>query len=522
MTCVLIISDEAEVAATLATMVNAAGLEAQAVASMAEARPRLAAGDARVICADINSVGREGIESALACRREHPGIPVIVTAGQDSVIHRQRAEQLDAIAFLARPFAMSTFQELVASVVREVAAGQPSPSVMMYSHDTIGLGHMRRNSAIAAHLVTTVPSASVLMTVGCPTGVVFDMLPGVDFIKLPSISKLGRDRWRPSSLRVSSAVTRSLRAGLLQRAAEELCPDVLLVDHEPAGVWDELLPTLRYLRESGRTRVVLGLRDILDEPGRVREKWKSSGLRDLLDRYYDEILIYGDKRLYPAGERYGLEELAPGRVRYCGYVTTVSPGAGATGRRGSGILVAGGGGRDAFPMMSAALAGFERLPAENRVAMTLIAGPLMDSELFGALQERAVAAGATLLRSAPNLPEMLLDTDLFVTMGGYNSLTEAMATGCPTLVIPRVGPSSEQRMRAAILAERGLVDTLSIDDAKPEVLARRFLHASRSRRPTPVVPSLNGAATAASVISDALMSQHPRIPFTRPGDLQHA
>ena len=531
MTCVLIIADEAEVAATLATIVEAAGLEVRAAASEAEARRHLADGRARLICVEAGMAGGSGggggFDVALACRRHHPDIPVIVTTSQDSVINRHRADELGAIAFMARPFATSSFRELVLGAVRDLGddagAGRPGPTVMMYSHDTIGLGHMRRNSAIAAEIVASVPGASVLMTVGCPAGAVFEMRPGVDFVKLPSLSKFGRAQWRPSSLRVSPAVARSLRAGILERAAGDFAPDVLLVDHEPTGVWDELLPALRALRDNGRTRIVLGLRDILDEPERVRAKWESSGLRAVLDEFYDQILIYGDERLYPGRDHYGLEDLAPGRVRYCGYVTAVPHRAAAEpSPRGGGILVAGGGGRDAFPMMAAALSGLERLPPGKRAAMTLIAGPLMEGELFEMLRLQAAAVGATLLRSTSNLPAMLAGADLFVTMGGYNSVTEALAIGCPTLVIPRVGPSSEQRIRARILADRGLVETLSIEEAKPAVLAHRFLHLGGPRRPRPVVPSLDGAGVAAFCIADMLASMHPGIPVPGSRTAVHA
>ncbi|MFQ5565296.1 MAG: glycosyltransferase family protein, partial [Paracoccaceae bacterium] len=405
------------------------------------------------------------------------------------------------------------------------APAEHAPSVMMYSHDTMGLGHMRRNSAIAAKIVTSMPSASVLMMVGCPTGVVFDLQPGVDFIKLPSLAKVGRNRWRPSSLRVSSAVTRSLRAGILQRSVEAFRPDVLLVDHEPAGVWDELVPTLQALRRSGsNTRVVLGLRDILDDPGRTRAEWHRRGISDLVRDHYDDILIYGDKGLYPSHDHYGLEALAPGRVRYCGYVTTVSPPATpAPVRRGRGaIVVSGGGGRDAFPVLDAALEGLRAMPPGSRPAMTLIAGPLMDEEIFKILKRRADLTGVDLLRSTPDIPALLRTADLFVTMGGYNSLTEALAIGCRTLVIPRVGPSSEQRIRAEILSKRGLIETLSIDQATPEALARRFgcLRPARRARLSPL--TLGGAAAAASFIAGILSSQHPDRPVTPPRRLRHA
>ena len=196
---------------------------------------------------------------------------------------------------------------------------------MMYSHDTIGLGHMRRNTAIAQELVARVPGASVLMLVGCPAGMIFEPQPGIDYIKLPSLTKLGRGRWQAGSLRIDAATTRALRAGILDRVIETFAPDVLLVDHEPAGVWDELVEPIRALRTRGRTRVILGLRDILDDPDRVARAWAGNGTGDVISDLYDDVLIYGSDEFYPSDAAYGLEALRPGRVRYCGAVTTVRP-----------------------------------------------------------------------------------------------------------------------------------------------------------------------------------------------------
>jgi predicted glycosyltransferase len=524
---VLIIEDEAILARNLAIIMIRAGFDVQVASCAAEARKFLAEGRVDLVCADIALGDGDGIDVVALHRRRHPEVPVVIMTGQDNVANRLRAEKVDATAFLAKPFAMSRFRELVVTLVNEsVADHDPdtrAPSVLMYSHDTIGLGHMRRNSAIAAEIVTSMPSASVLMMVGCPTGVVFDLRPGVDFIKLPSLAKVGRDKWRPSSLRVSPGVTRSLRAGILQRSVEAFCPDVLLVDHEPAGIWDELVPVLRSLRESGsKTRVVLGLRDILDDPERTRFQWQDRGLSDLVREHYDDILIYGDERLYPTRESYNLEALAPGRVQYCGYVTSVSPAPAPTPVKRCGIVVSGGGGRDAFPVMDAALAGLRLIKPRQRPEMTLIAGPLMDDELYDILQQRAAQTGASLRRSTPDLPALLRDAALFVSMGGYNSMTEAMAIGCPTLVIPRVGPSSEQRIRAQMLAKRGLVDTLSIEQATPEALARRFRRLRPSLGAWPAALSLDGAATAASFITGILSAQYPDRPVAQLGRLCHA
>ena len=248
MTQVLIVEDEEILARNIATTLKRAGIEAAVAGSCSAARSQIVSNPPDLIIADVNLGDGDGIELLADWRQGRPDVPVVVMTGQDSLSNRLRAERLDASAFLSKPFAMSRLRELILILLAEGNQGPGpvtrGPSVMMYSHDTIGLGHMRRNASIAAALIERVPNASVLMMVGCPAGMVFELKPGIDFVKLPSLAKLGRNQWRPSSLRVSPDTTRSIRMGILERAAEAFRPDILLVDHEPAGVWEELLPTL--------------------------------------------------------------------------------------------------------------------------------------------------------------------------------------------------------------------------------------------------------------------------------------
>jgi len=56
-------------------------------------------------------------------------------------------------------------------------------------------------------------------------------------------------------------------------AIEAFEPDAMIVDNVPRGAMQELDATLRHLRANGRTKCVLGLRDVLDEPATVRREW---------------------------------------------------------------------------------------------------------------------------------------------------------------------------------------------------------------------------------------------------------
>src|SRR5690349_15641342 len=160
--------------------------------------------------------------------------------------------------------------------------------VMAYSHDGFGLGHLRRTANIAGRLVQDMPGSSVLMVVGCSLGAFFDLPAGVDFIKIPSIIKVDDNVWQPRSLRVSVEEIKALRASTIQEAVHVFKPHLFLVDYKPTGVWGELLPTLRMLRDHvDQPAVVLGMRDIVDDPAAVRDRWTRGDTYQAMDDYYD-------------------------------------------------------------------------------------------------------------------------------------------------------------------------------------------------------------------------------------------
>ena len=510
---ILLIEDEPIIARNIGIALGRAGHSVAHAASAAEAERALRSGSkVSLVIADISLGDGDGIDVLCAHADRLQDCPVIVMSGQDTTANRLRAEDISVAAFLAKPFAMSRLCELAAALLAESLPPQqrrPGPSVMMYSHDTIGLGHMRRNSAIAEELVARVPGLSVLMLVGCPAGMIFAPKPGIDYIKLPSLAKLGRDRWQSGSLRIDADTARALRAGILEQVAETFKPDIFLVDHEPTGVWNELVAPLRRLREAHGTRTILGLRDILDDPERTCTRWAEAGTDTAISTLYDDILVYGSPDFYPSSRAYGLDRLRPGAVTYCGAVTTVQTRRAPRREKGPRrVLVSGGGGRDSFLLLATALEAQDLLPRRQRPDLQLVAGPLMDTELRERLHLRAAQLDVTFHDQVNDMAARLASSDLFVTMGGYNSVTEALAIGVPALVVPRVGPSSEQRIRAERLRSLGLAQVIERPDLTPEALS---LHLSGATPAKQVVSArmpldFNGAARAAAYLAVCLGS----------------
>jgi predicted glycosyltransferase len=399
------------------------------------------------------------------------------------------------------------------------------PRVMMYSQDGLGLGHMRRTTSIAHQLLRANPDACVLTMADSRLGQFFETAPNHDYLKLPSILKAGPGDWRAVNLPLPFAHVHAMRKELIRSAVLSFRPHVLLVDHMPHGAMGELLPSLEALRQSGAdTQVVLGLRDILDAPEVVRRRWEVEGAYEAVERYYDRVLVYGRREVFNLAEQYGFSAEVAQRMRYTGYVCTAAAPQHASRLRarylaGSApgtklVLAMAGGGADAYPMMRAVLDALPAVAAAERVALVLVAGPFMPAQQRKDLEARARGLPARVLTSTNDTISLIEAADLVVAMAGYNTSTELLRSGKPVVLVRRVGPSAEQRMRARLFAERGWMRMIDPDEITPVLTARTLLDSLRGAFDVPRLdtPDTNGVAAAADQLLALIPSPGITIP----------
>ena len=333
------------------------------------------------------------------------------------------------------------------------------------------------------------------MLIGCPTGAVFKLPPGVDFMKLPSVIKRDTGVWHPLRLRIGLDKTKALRIGTIQEVAHVFQPQLLLVDHVPVGIWGELLPLLEMLkRRDDPPVIVLGLRDILDRPEVTRALWERDGSYQAIRKFYDEIFIYGCREVFDTSSHYGLEkEFAP-MIRYCGYVCAKEPYKSKEQMRKELqverrlVVVMGGGGLDAYPMMQTCM---------------------MDNQRRERLREQAKGLKVRVLTHVEDSLSYLNAAHLVVTMAGYNSLCQVLQLRKKALVVPRSGPSAEQQMRARLFAERGLMDVIYPTELSPKKMAGKLLENLQRRNQPSYDPAIstNGARNAAAHLAELVASR---------------
>jgi predicted glycosyltransferase len=396
---------------------------------------------------------------------------------------------------------------------------------VFYSHDGVGLGHLRRNLAIAAALTEAEPNASVLLATGCDDLGAHGLAPNVDVLVLPGLRKVGNGRYSARRLPMSGREVRALRSAQLEAAIRSFRPDVVLVDKHPVGVRGELRPALEALRETGG-RVVLGLRDILDDAASVAEEWSASGVIEEMERYVDRVLIYGDPRVHDLVQEYALPASLASLSRYCGYVVNAEPArtqavdalpafATRLGRRPT-VLATAGGGEDGWSLLGA----FVRAARDAAWDAVVVCGPQLSAARRHELRALSLESGVEFHVNEPDVGSWFSHVDALVCMGGYNTLCEATSRGTPTLCVPRVRPRREQLIRARAFARLGLLRVAEPDVLTPDLLRREvagLLGASRRRlaERAHVALGFDGAAAAAAELLALARARDGRFPRRR-------
>ena len=342
--------------------------------------------------------------------------------------------------------------------------------LLIYSHDSFGLGHLRRCRAIAHHLVERYRDLSVLILSGSPIIGSFDFRSRVDFVRVPGVIKLRNGDYTSLKLRLGVEKTLEMRRSIIHHTAEIFEPDLFLVDKEPLGLRGEVRSTLETLKARG-TRCVLGLRDVMDEPASLVEEWRRKGVFPALDTLYDDIWVFGLPEVFdPLREIPGMAALAA-KLSFTGYLRRDASDPEAplpehAVPEGEFVLVTPGGGGDGEELIDWVISAYER-DADLPHKALVVFGPFMPAGRRAAFQARVARDRRLSAITFEARFEPLLERAIgVVAMGGYNTFCEILSFGKPALLVPRTRPRLEQYLRAERAAALGLVRMLADDGAR--------------------------------------------------------
>jgi predicted glycosyltransferase len=383
-----------------------------------------------------------------------------------------------------------------------------NPKILLYSHDTFGLGNIRRTLLLAQELIDQYPRAAVLLITGSQMIHSFRIPKGVDYIKLPCLDRIDAERYEPRFLLECSEAVKRTRSAIIERTVLGFVPDLMIVDKRPAGVDGELTDTFKALQERNfPTRLVLGIRDILDEPRKTRESLIYNRSFEFIREHYNEVWIYGSQSIFDTVREYGFPADIARITHYCGYLKRPT----VTMHRDDGpprVLVTTGGGGDGSGMIQAYLEGLSNLPRNVALRSTVVFGPQMSATTQSSFIEQfGYLTDVEFREFEPELAQLYAGADLVVSMAGYNTVCELLSSGCNAILVPRAEPVKEQLIRARLLAAEGLFDMVEPDELSPEILISKVLASLKPTVNRPIRFDLQGLPRIRERIRELLEEQ---------------
>ena len=367
------------------------------------------------------------------------------------------------------------------------------PHILLYSHDTFGLGHLRRSRAIAEALVSAFDGSSALILTGSPVAGRFTFPPGVDHIRMPGVVKTIEGEYVSESLNMDIEHTTALRASVILAAAVTFNPDLIIVDKEPAGFRGELTTTLEIMKETGRAKMILGIRDVLDSPEALAVEWERKGALDVAERFYDQLWVYGDESIYNPLQSLNMSDELKKRVHYTGYLRRAVPNeTPATQRERPYVLVTPGGGGDGEALVDWTLRAYESDPTLEPAAL-IVYGPFLNGERRVSFDQRVAALEprVSAVGFESRIEGLMQNAQGIVAMGGYNTFCEILSFDCRAVIAPRTIPRMEQHIRASVAERLGLIRMLDRDrdGDGPEVMVQAIRALAHQSPPSGHAPA---------------------------------
>ncbi|MBI08468.1 MAG: glycosyl transferase [Rhodospirillaceae bacterium] len=369
-----------------------------------------------------------------------------------------------------------------------------APRVFFYVQHLLGIGHQARAAAITRAMCRQ--GLDVIYVSGGLAEISFN-LGGATVVQLPPARAADATfgTLLDADGKLVDVAWEAARCDTLLDAFERAQPDALLIESFPFGrrrFRFELLPLLE--KVAGLVPVAASVRDILvtkDDPKRTQ--W----VVDTVNAFFDTVIVHGDPRVITLDVTFPGADAIGDLVRYSGYVASETKL--DTESRRAGVVVSAGGGAVGGSLLRASLASrpFSRL---SRAPWRLITGPNLPKSDKMMLKK---TRGVTIETYVENFNEILSNAAVSVSQAGYNTVMDLMVSRTKSVLVPfsQYG-ETEQSVRAALLARRGLFQVLPEGDLTPNSLGQAIDAAYDGPAPHPSGMDLDGAATTARIMSE--------------------
>ncbi len=354
--------------------------------------------------------------------------------------------------------------------------------ILMYSHDTLGMGHTWRTITIASHLAKNIANASILVLTDLPIIGRLRLPANVDYVHLPGVVLSTAQEYQARNLNLDLKKLIKIRCKITQSALKTFKPQLIIVERDPLVLPDEMDRILSFVRDKmPLTKVVWGLSDIIGKSDFIVREWTGQQVYQMLDRFCDEIWVYGLMEIFDQIKEYQIFPPLSEKFFYVGYLRAASKyekNRVKSNHQLPVVLVTTGSGSDGFGLLETYIRFLEKSGGAALFQSVIVSGPMMRTSEKHLLKERAEKLPNVVFhRFSKHFLQLVKEADLVVTTSGYNTLCEILSYRKNMLFVPTVAPPNERLLRAQIFERLGLGELLSPESLNPEYLGEKVTSA---------------------------------------------
>jgi predicted glycosyltransferase len=349
-------------------------------------------------------------------------------------------------------------------------------NILVYTHNSIGLGHAYRTLAVITGIKKWRPDIDFLVVSGSSIPQIF-FREGIEVVKLPSV-KLDVDdsdyRLQPRYLKEADLeAVFDFRQKVIVDAFDFFDPDALIVEHNMTGLMSELIPVLmkKWMRKGGPKDFPLAhiCRGIMSWTPQLRIPYQHPRHRsESIDfgTLYDFLYVLEDRNVVDVNREFlGADPRLEPTIRYLGKITNKPydelPGREeALGRFGLTnekiILVSLGRKKEVGALSLKVLESIKKAGLLSEYQVVMILDPYLASEQNRLLRTHPLSREVVFLPFVPDLVDLICHSDLVISRAGYNTFNEILLTGAKAVLIPERHGGGEQELRAQTILEENV------------------------------------------------------------------
>jgi len=296
------------------------------------------------------------------------------------------------------------------------------------------------------------------------------------------------------------------RRDVMLEEFDALKPRVVIVENFPFNqhrLRGEILPLIERARNGlyGESLVVCTTDGIMVDDS-IRSEDRADGAADLLDKYFDMVIVESDPVFARLEEFFQPAETPQTPVYHTGFISPPSRAVWAEEeKRLDTILVSASNGRHGGRLYTAAIEAHEVLWPRLGLFMKIVAGSQFpDNEWVELSRQARGVAGLELVRIVPDIRREMARASWSVSQCGYNTAMHAITTRTPSLFVPcKERERREQFVRAQRLVYWGAGRLLTPFHLNGASLANE-INQLLQMKPRAIRFDLDGATNAANLI----------------------